>query len=422
MVSSSSPFSSSSQSPRDSFSQDAEAINPGWVYVGMDHPSHAPAQEPIAEAASGVSLAAPGISLATLLRNRDWLKRLALPLLGVMLLISTLFTPSAAEAAGQTRTLRPRETLVEIAHEWKTTPETLRFLNKMGTADLAWGGQKFVLPKEKGLIVYTVQEGDSQQSVAAANGMSLAEFMEINKLSPSSVLMPGSQVLVRSDKGLWASKEIKVYTVAEEDTIESIAAIFETQASVIRTINGIANGRTPEVGTQLLIPTRDIVERLGNTARDANGYLQIAIEDFPTLTEKWVDIDLSHQRMTAYEGTKPVYTAYISSGKARTPTVTGVFRIWAKISSQTMSGGSVATGDYYNLPGVQWVSYFYKDYALHGAYWHNRFGTPTSHGCVNLTNRDAEWLYNWMTPDNPGRGWYTTDKSDQMGTLVVVHR
>ncbi len=348
-------------------------------------------------------------------------KRIALPVFGALLLLSAYFAP--ASAAQQYVTLRPRQTLVEIAHDWKTTPETLRYLNKMGPNDLAWGGQRFMLPPKAGVLLYTVQGGDSAQSIASSHAMSLAAFMELNKLGASNILMPGTPVLVESDKGLWASEEVKVYTVAEGDTVKSIAGIFKAPENDIYKINDLRAGSTPEVGTQLLIPARDIVERMGWAARDGlYGYLEIAIEDFPTLTEKWVDVDLSHQRLTAYEGTKPVKVFPISSGKARTPTVTGVFRIWAKISSQTMSGGSYAAGDYYNLPNVQWVSYFYKDYALHGAYWHNRFGTPTSHGCVNLRNWDAEWLYNWMTPENPGRGWFTTDKSDEKGTLVVVHR
>ena len=71
-------------------------------------------------------------------------------------------------------------------------------------------------------------------------------------------------------------------------------------------------------------------------------------------------------------------TFIISSGKKGTPTVTGTFRIYVKYSSAPMSGPG------YYLPGVPYVMYFYKDYGLHGTYWHNNFGTPMSHGCVNL--------------------------------------
>jgi lipoprotein-anchoring transpeptidase ErfK/SrfK len=63
-----------------------------------------------------------------------------------------------------------------------------------------------------------------------------------------------------------------------------------------------------------------------------------------------------------------------------------------------MEGGSEEYGDYYKLPNVTNVMYFYAGYALHGAYWHRNFGQPMSHGCVNLTLDDAAWLYQWSPP------------------------
>lgn len=347
-------------------------------------------------------------------------KRFALPLLGALLLLSAVFTP--ASGASRSQVLRPRESLLVIAHAWNTTPETLRWLNDMGPRDLAWSGQRLIVPSQQGIIAHTTVQGESPQSIANLYGMSLAQFLELNKLSPSAELVPGIVVMAQSERGLWLSKEVRKYTVREGDTIESISETFQVQASDVYTINDLRRGSTPDAGTTILLPERDIVERLGSISTTEAGLAQLEIGDIPSLTEKWVAVDLSNQSLTAYEGTKPVFATKISSGRAATPTVTGVFRIWAKVASQTMTGGSVEAGDYYNLPGVQWVSYFYKDYALHGAYWHNRFGTPMSHGCVNLSNDDAEWLYNWMTPENPGRGWYTTDKSDQEGTLVVVFR
>jgi lipoprotein-anchoring transpeptidase ErfK/SrfK len=86
-----------------------------------------------------------------------------------------------------------------------------------------------------------------------------------------------------------------------------------------------------------------------------------------------------------------------------------------------MQGGSRAAGDYYNLPNVQWVQYFYRDYSFHGAYWHNNFGVPMSHGCINMTNNDAKWLFDWAAPTVSYRGWHFMDGASP-GTLVVVHR
>ena len=119
--------------------------------------------------------------------------------------------------------------------------------------------------------------------------------------------------------------------------------------------------------------------------------------------ERWVDVNLTTQTLTAYEGDIPVMQTLISSGLRRYPTVTGQFRIWLRFESQTMDGRRLGY-DYY-LEDVPYVMYFFEDYALHGTYWHNNFGTPMSHGCVNMETGDAQWLFNWA----------------EVGTLVNVH-
>jgi lipoprotein-anchoring transpeptidase ErfK/SrfK len=115
--------------------------------------------------------------------------------------------------------------------------------------------------------------------------------------------------------------------------------------------------------------------------------------------ERWIDVDLSQQRLYAYEGDVLMNSFIVSTGTWQTPTVTGNFKIWVKVRSQAM------TGPGYYLPDVPYVMYFYKDYGIHGTYWHNNFGTPMSHGCVNLTIPDAEWLYGFAS----------------VGTTVNVH-
>ena len=119
--------------------------------------------------------------------------------------------------------------------------------------------------------------------------------------------------------------------------------------------------------------------------------------------ERWVDVNLTLQTLTAYEGTEPIYQTLISSGRPPYYTVTGQFRVYYRLEEQTMDGRRL--GFDYVTPGVPHVQYFYGDFAIHGATWHNDFGTPVSHGCVNVTPTDAEWLYNWMS----------------YGTLVSVH-
>jgi uncharacterized protein YgiM (DUF1202 family) len=114
--------------------------------------------------------------------------------------------------------------------------------------------------------------------------------------------------------------------------------------------------------------------------------------------ERWVGVNLGQQTVVAYEGDTPVYAAMVATGLPATPTVQGVFRTWQRLASGKMSGGSAATGGYYYLEGVTWTCYFYAGYALHTAYWHDAFGRPRSHGCVNLSPYDAWWLFQWSAP------------------------
>jgi lipoprotein-anchoring transpeptidase ErfK/SrfK len=106
---------------------------------------------------------------------------------------------------------------------------------------------------------------------------------------------------------------------------------------------------------------------------------------------RWIEVNLTEQRVYAWEGDVLLNSFLVSTGTWATPTVTGTFKIWHKTSLQAMSGPG------YYLPNVPFVMYFFEDYGFHGTYWHNNFGTPMSHGCVNLTIPDSEWLYNWAS-------------------------
>lgn len=136
--------------------------------------------------------------------------------------------------------------------------------------------------------------------------------------------------------------------------------------------------------------------------------------------EKWVEIDLSEQKLYAHEGERTVYTFPISSGKWA-PTPIGEFRIWIKLRYSLMHGGNKADGTYYYLPNVPYVMYFHNGFGLHGTYWHNNFGTPMSHGCVNLSIPDAEKLYWWTNPQVGTGKSVTHPTKDDPGTRVVIH-
>ncbi len=142
--------------------------------------------------------------------------------------------------------------------------------------------------------------------------------------------------------------------------------------------------------------------------------------------ERWIEIDLSEQKIKAWEGSTLYLESLVSSGLPWYPTPVGEFRVWAKVRATKMEGG---TGKYYyNLPNVPFVMFFSNDkvpgwrgYGLHGTYWHNDFGRVHSHGCVNLPTKVAEKLYYWTTPSLPeGKSWVFADEGNP-GTKIIIH-
>ena len=142
-----------------------------------------------------------------------------------------------------------------------------------------------------------------------------------------------------------------------------------------------------------------------------------------TFGPKHISVDLSKQRLYAYEGNQQIFEFPVSTGKwGRTPT--GEYKIWVKLLRTRMSGGS--GNDYYNLPNVPYTMFFYNDkvpksrgYALHGAYWHNNFGYTMSHGCVNIRPEDAGKLFEWAEPVSEGN--VTNGTSDNPGTSLTIY-
>lgn len=116
--------------------------------------------------------------------------------------------------------------------------------------------------------------------------------------------------------------------------------------------------------------------------------------------QRWIQIDLRRQRLIAWEGETPIYAVLVSTGKSATPTPTGSFAVQSRYRFAHMQGED------YDVDDVPYTMYFTGGYAIHGAYWHHRFGTPVSHGCVNVAVNHARWLFYWA----------------RLGTPVVVHR
>ncbi len=151
---------------------------------------------------------------------------------------------------------------------------------------------------------------------------------------------------------------------------------------------GYYNGKTFEVPSTSL-------------AYDGKQQSQQNVLGDTNLSNRRIEVDLTNQHVYAFNGDQRVYDFPVSTGKWHY-TPTGEFTIQRRVPVQTMAGGNKAIGTYYYLPGVKYVQYIGNDqnpwwqgYSFHGTYWHNNFGHPMSHGCINMKTEDALALWNW---------------------------
>jgi lipoprotein-anchoring transpeptidase ErfK/SrfK len=240
-------------------------------------------------------------------------------------------------------------------------------------------------------------------SVAAYSAVTHPAFASILNSAPAP-----------THENLWAPVDVAKPAITPLDVSAFALQVTDTPVPAPATSTSVptnAPTSTPtEIPTETPTSTPEATETPGVMAMEivpdtpTSAYVppaDVAKSEYPAKGNgvRWIDVDLSQQRVYAYEGDVVVNSFIVSTGTSRTPTVTGKFKIWIKLRSTTMSGPG------YHLTNVPYTMYFYKGYGLHGTYWHNNFGTPMSHGCVNLRTDDAAWLYNWAS----------------VGTVVNVH-
>jgi lipoprotein-anchoring transpeptidase ErfK/SrfK len=226
-------------------------------------------------------------------------------------------------------------------------------------------------------------------------------------MPPFASILINFRAPVSTQENLWAAVDIAKPSPTPIDVSVFAPQIQITPSEVMSNVTTLN-----ETATSTLLPTETPTPVVDAT--ETSGTLIMEIVDdsqsnppresqaqFPDEGngERWIDVNLSEQRVYAYEGDIIVNSFLVSTGLPETPTVSGRYQIWVKVRIQDMSGPG------YYLKDVPYVMYFYKDYGLHGTYWHNNFGRPMSRGCVNLTIDDAKWLYNWAS----------------VGTVVDVH-
>lgn len=126
---------------------------------------------------------------------------------------------------------------------------------------------------------------------------------------------------------------------------------------------------------------------------DSSAWVEASVHDLQQSSEQWIQIDLSEQRLTAWEGDTPVFSTEVSTGRVSDSTPVGVYAVQEKYRTARMQGES--QGKTYDIPDVPYTMYFSGSYAIHGAYWHDQFGNPVSSGCVNVPIEGAAWLFDW---------------------------
>lgn len=148
------------------------------------------------------------------------------------------------------------------------------------------------------------------------------------------------------------------------------------------------------IGLSLALTSLNVVNIPPVEATQGNVMFQ-EMTELKQTQQRWIEINLSTQRLIAWEGNQPASAFLVSTGRAETPTFPGVFTIRQKKLIDRMRGED------YDVPDVPFAMYYHGGYAIHGAYWHHNFGTPMSHGCTNVAVDHAQWLFNWANVGTP---------------------
>ena len=342
--------------------------------------------------------------------------------------------PEDVSIQGRIHFAQNGEDLASIAKSKGLELDAVLQLNELSSNDSLWVGQPVRLPAPasagSGLGplngIHHVTKNQTLHSVALQYGLHPVELAHLNRMAPNEVLFVGQELRVPSLQN-WAKmveqgymKRFPSYTMQGNDTLATVADQFGVSEEELRVFNSLDPAMYPQAGSELLIPPPAQRVDLRVDALGPTGLGQLV-----RLKEKWVEVNLASQVATAFMGMTPVRRMPISSGTTSHPTATGLFRIWAKTPVQNMSQGSRSTQEFEFLEGVPWVQYFYQDFALQGAYWSLESDQPSSNGNVLLSESDAEWLFNWTTPNGDNgfeveQGWILGD-SPSSGTLVYIH-
>jgi len=358
-------------------------------------------------------------------------RNLALGLTALLLLLSAAGTATAD--SGTVHVVQPGETLFRIALNYGVSMDAIRAANGF-TGDTIYSGQTLIIPDgsapaanpppppasgsvfhivQRGETLFTIglQYGITWDKIAAANGIVGNTIFAGQQLviplggsadAPPPVTVPTSTPFPQVTPPPAATdlppaapppdSGTTIHIVQRGESLFMIGAQYGVSWVAIQQINKLV-GTTIYAGQQLIIPAPGTVP---DPVPDNTGTgLNVPPPPAANAGGKRFLVVLSQQRLYAYDGDQMVRTTLISSGIAAHPTVLGTYHIYARYVSTEMIGPG------YDLPNVPYTQYFYEGYGLHGTYWHHNFGTPMSHGCINMPTDEAEWAFNWATFGTP---------------------
>lgn len=360
--------------------------------------------------------------------------------LTLLLALTLGLAPVTVQAQNQNHTVQAGENLFRIGLRYGVTVDALMRANGL-TSIYIYVGQVLVIPSQNtpvaqptaappapantaapsGPVYHIVQRGETLFTIGLRYNLPWTRIAEANGLvsdridagqqlvipvpgvpipttqptavpstaapteTPAATAVPATEVPATPAP---ATTEI-IHTVQSGETLFTIGLKYSLQWTTIMSYNNLG-GDLIYVGQQLKIPTdpNTIAQAAANVPAPQTGGSKAPI---PGRTGKYFLVDISDQMIYAFEGETLMRYTLVSTGRWPTPTVLGTYQIYVKYVSTRMVGPG------YDLPNVPYTMYFYKGYGIHGTYWHSNFGTPMSHGCVNLPTPEAEWAFNWAS-------------------------
>jgi len=288
------------------------------------------------------------------------------------------------------------DNLSNLAARYGVSVEAVAAANRITDPNLIQVGQTLTLPARNGNRAVLAVAPDQAAPLAAKPAVSVeAKAAEAKSVAATVAEAKPAPTLATH------------YTVQPGDNLSRISTGYGLSAEALARANGLDDENVIYVGQVLNVPAAG---QAASAVRPPAPQPAVKPKSVPKRAApdedrrpapvtnaggRWIDVDISKQRLTAYEGDTAVFSTIVSTGVRSHPTVVGDYAIYVKYVSTSMSGPG------YNIAYVPSTMYFYGGYAIHGAPWNNNLGTPQSHGCVNLSVAAAKWMFDWASVGTP---------------------